>query len=176
MEGCQSLTKKSNLIREREMIVLDGNSKKLIEIVRLAVLSVLLVWITACGNNSSVEIGAGIEQGISIPLAIRALSGGTLNAYVTCDFDSPGAERKAMQVDLTQGTAQATCSDLSSGDTTFYIEFEFESDTHGTVALANSSKTIQLIAGENNLVFEESSYVYLCVIDFSVIGDCELGG
>ncbi len=157
------------------MVVLHVNSKNVIETVKPAVLATFLVLIAACGNSSTVEIGTEAEQGISFPAEIqmRALTGGTLNAYITCGF--PGGERKVMTVDLIQGTASASCIGMSPEGATFYIEFEFESDMHGTVALANATKTMQLFPGKNNLAFEESDYVYLCVIDFSVIGNCELG-
>lgn len=180
---------------------MEANLTKLIEIVRLAILSVCLVLVAACGENTSnVEIGADTELGIFIPSTTRALTGGTVNAYVTCDSDSPGAERKAMDIDQ-QGIARAICSGLQPKETSFLLEIEFvlDTDPSNPIPLVNATQSMSLKVGDNPLDFVEGNYSYpdkdsdalsnwkelelgtdpedaTCVIGFSIIGGCTLGG
>ncbi len=179
------------------MVVLDVTQEKIIEIIKHAIAAIFLILISACGENrSSVELGIGAEQGISIPLAIRDLTGGSINIYLTCGW--PDGTRLAMEIDQAQGMARASCSGLAPEETSFYLEIEFVPDTQEAVMLANATKLVQLVAGENNLAFAESDYVYLdddgdnltnlselengtdpkdpvCIIGFSIIGSCEIG-
>ena len=157
---------------------MNVNSNKFIGLLKLIAVLALVISTSACKNSSDVKLGSDSQLGIAIPEAIQLRTlppDGTLNAYITC---GEGSERKAMEVDLVLNTAQATCSGLAPGETSFSIEFEFEfvSTSYGTVTLASATKTISLVAGEERMLnFSVGDYHIPCIIGLSVIGSCQIG-
>ncbi len=170
--------------------------------VLVTVLWVALLSLVGCGDDdSTVTIGPPDSGAIKIPMDIHkaVTATGTLRGFISVFRGETEVLTQEMTIDGDE--ASATIPGLDPEVYSFTVEFEFEAvDFDGTFIVASATKELDVVAGSNNLDFNNSDYdinfhgdddelnnLYelennlnpssnVCVVGFSLVGRCTLGG
>ena len=123
---------------------------------RSVILILMIAMIAACSDAGNGDKKGKINSpgGFNAPTAIQLdlLPPGLLKASFKIDDN----EFVDMQLNGTQ--AGLIIDNLTPGEHTFSIRWEYISDDFGLVLLAEASKLLVLVEGDNNLSFQDSDY------------------